>query len=76
MTSEKPAGADNQQERLLQLSESELGSYLAGFADGEGSFNISFRKRSDYREPWKISACFNVSQKEKPILELCQRTLH
>ena len=76
MTSENPTSADNQQERLLQLSESDLGNYLAGFADGEGSFNISFRKRSDYREPWKISACFNISQKERPILELCQHTLH
>ena len=76
MTSDNPTSADNQQERLLQmLSESELGNYIAGFADGEGSFNISFRKRSDYKEPWKISACFNISQKEKPILELCQRTL-
>ena len=74
--SDNPTSADNQQERLLQLSENELGSYLAGFADGEGSFNISFRKRSDYKEPWKISACFNISQKEKPILELCQRTFH
>ena len=48
------------------------GHYLAGFADGEGSFNISFRKRKDYALPWKVSACFNVSQKEKPILELFQ----
>ena len=22
--------------------------YIVGFADGEGSFNISFRKRDDY----------------------------
>lgn len=68
--------ADNQQERLcMTLSPSNLGNYLAGFADGEGSFNISFRKRKDYRSPWKVSACFNISQKEKPILELFQKHL-
>ena len=54
---------------------SDIGFYLAGFADGEGSFNISFRKRSDYLLPWKISACFNISQKERPILELFQQRL-
>ena len=52
-----------------------IGYYLAGFADGEGSFNISFRPRSDYRQPWKISLCFNVSQKDKVILALFKRHL-
>jgi len=52
-----------------------IGYYLAGFADGEGSFNISFRKREDYKLPWKISACFNVSQKDKVILALFKRHL-
>ena len=32
--------------------------YLAGFADGEGSFNLSFRRRKDYPQPWKISLVF------------------
>ncbi len=36
----------------------ETGYYLAGFADGEGSFNVSFRHRQDYKSPWKISLCF------------------
>ena len=71
MSDNPTSDADNQQERF---SES-LCNYLTGFADGEGSFNISFRKRKDYRYPWKISACFNISQKEKPILQLCQRHL-
>jgi hypothetical protein len=26
-----------------------LGQYFAGFANGEGSFNMSFRPRGDYR---------------------------
>ena len=50
-----------------------IGNYLAGFADGEGSFNLSFRKRRDYSMPWKISLCFNVSQKDKVILALYKR---
>ncbi len=50
-----------------------IGNYLAGFADGEGSFNLSFRKRKDYSMPWKISLCFNVSQKDKVILALYKR---
>ena len=52
-----------------------IGFYLAGFADGEGSFNVSFRKRKDYKMPWKISLCFNVSQKDKVILALFKRHL-
>lgn len=52
-----------------------IGYYLAGFADGEGSFNIAFRKRKDYSQPWKISLCFNVSQKDKVILALFKRHL-
>lgn len=52
-----------------------IGYYLAGFADGEGSFNLSFRKRKDYSMPWKISLCFNVSQKDRVILSLFKRYL-
>ena len=52
-----------------------IGYYLASFADGEGSFNLSFRKRKDYSMPWKISLCFNVSQKDKVILTLYKRHL-
>ncbi len=52
-----------------------IGYYLAGFADGEGSFNLSFRKRKDYSNPWKVSLCFNVSQKDRVILALYKRHL-
>ena len=52
-----------------------IGYYLAGFADGEGSFNLSFRKRKDYAQPWKISLCFNVSQRDKVILSLYKKHL-
>ena len=74
--SDNPTGADNQQERFCgSISPSAFSYYVAGFTDGEGSFNISFRKRSDYALPWKISACFNISQKEKRILEHIQTHL-
>ena len=52
-----------------------VAAYLAGFADGEGSFNLSFRYRRDYNWPWKISLCFNISQKDKVILALFKRVL-
>lgn len=52
-----------------------IGHYLAGFTDGEGSFNVSFRKRGDYAMPWKVSLCFNVSQRDKIVLILLQRYL-
>lgn len=52
-----------------------MGYYLAGFADGEGSFNVSFRPREDYKLPWKVSLCFNISQRDKVILTLFKRYL-
>src|SRR5438309_8707510 len=52
-----------------------LGHYLAGFTDGEGSFNVSFRPRDDYKAPWKISVCFNISQRDPVILALFKRHL-
>jgi hypothetical protein len=53
----------------------EIGFYLAGFSDGEGSFNVSFRPRPDYSIPWKVSLSFNVSQKDRVILALFKRHL-
>ena len=52
---------------------SEIGWYLAGFTDGEGSFNVSFRPREDYECPWKISLCFNISQRDPVVLTLFKR---
>ncbi len=51
----------------------QIGYYLAGFTDGEGSLNVSFRKRSDYNGNWKVSAAFNISNKDKVILCLCKK---
>ena len=60
---ENANNADNQQERLSQL-----GNYIAGFVDGEGSFNVSLRKKSDYKLGWQIVLSFNVSQKDPTVL--------
>lgn len=53
----------------------EIGNYLAGFVDGEGSFNVSIKKVSDRNLRWRVTACFNVSQRERYILELLQKVL-
>ncbi len=54
---------------------SDLGNYLAGFTDGEGSFNVSFQKREDYRLGWKVRLTFNISQKDPVILSLFKKHL-
>jgi hypothetical protein len=70
------SGADNQQERLtVEAIPSTLGSFLSGFALGEGSFMLVCRKRGDYSRKWKISAAFNVSQHDLEPLELFRETL-
>jgi len=62
---------------MLRLSEipDSIGYYLAGFVDGEGSFHLAFRKRADYKLPWKISLSLNVSQKDREILARVKRYL-
>jgi hypothetical protein len=69
-------GADNQQERLtVESIPSSLGSFLSGFALGEASFMLVCRPRDDYGRKWKVSAAFNVSQKDLEPLELFRDTL-
>lgn len=53
---------------------SHIGSYLAGFADGEGSFNVSMRKRIG-GIGWQLDPSFNVSQRDRTILALYKRHL-
>jgi len=60
--------------KVNQIS-SNIGYYLAGFADGEGSFNVSFRPRKDYKLLWKVSMCFNISQRDRVILALYKKHL-
>lgn len=52
-----------------------MGYYIAGFTDGEGSFNVSVKKRDDYTGIWKLSASFNISQKDRVILAKIKDTL-
>lgn len=52
-----------------------IGYYFAGFVDGEGSFHLTFRRRKDYRLPWKVTLALNVSQKDRVILALFKRHL-
>lgn len=54
---------------------SNIGWYLSGFSDGEGSFNISFRQKSDYRTGWQPVLSFNVSQKDITVLLLMKQQL-
>ena len=67
-STENVSSADNQQERsqeewLNQIPQ-ELGCYLAGFVDGEGSFNVSLRRKPDYQIKWQVVLSFNVSQRD------------
>ncbi|MEK7182228.1 MAG: LAGLIDADG family homing endonuclease [Patescibacteria group bacterium] len=52
-----------------------LGNYISGFTDGEGSFNVSLKKREDYKNSWKLSPSFNISQKDRVILALFKKEL-
>jgi hypothetical protein len=65
--SDNPFGAVNQQERLssaawLDAIPRDLGHYIAGFVDGEGSFNVPIRRSRDRGLPFRVSLSFNVSQ--------------
>ena len=57
-----------------QISDS-VGYYIAGFVDGEGSFHLTFRRRQDYKLPWKVSLCLNVSQKDEVVLAWLKKHL-
>jgi LAGLIDADG DNA endonuclease family protein len=74
--SENVSGAGNQQERLwIEAIPTDVGFLLSGFALGEGSFMVVARRRGDYAKKWKLSAAFNVSQKDRVPLDLFMETL-
>jgi len=52
-----------------------LGYFLAGFIEGEGSFNLSLRKKDDYGLKWQVVMSFNVSQKDPTLLYLLKQVL-
>lgn len=62
-------------EKWLQNIEPKFGYYISGFIDGEGSFNISLKKRMDYSDEWKITASFNISQRDRVILAFIKTKL-
>jgi len=49
--------------------------FLTGFVEGEGSFNVSLRKKSDYKVKWQVVLSFNVSQKDPEVLYLLKKEL-
>lgn len=65
----------NQEEKWLKNINLKDGYYIAGFTDGEGSFNVSLKKRNDYVGEWKITASFNISQKDRVILSWIKKIL-
>jgi LAGLIDADG endonuclease len=70
MRSDNPTGdPDNQQGRLE--------AYLAGFADGEGTFSVGVTRRPDLRYGFQLVPEFRVSQNPERanVLELFQETL-
>lgn len=53
-----------EQKQWLKRIPQDIGWYLAGFTDGEGSFNISLKKDVEYTNIWKVDPSFNVSQRD------------
>jgi hypothetical protein len=52
-----------------------IGWYISGFCDGEGSFNVSLRRKTDYKIGWQVVLSFNVSQRDITMLALIKRYL-
>ena len=79
MSSDNPTGAVNQQERpsfstWLDAIPFDVGHYVAGFVDGEGSFNVPIRRSRDRGLPWRVSLSFNVSQVGSEAPRFLQQT--
>jgi hypothetical protein len=58
------------------LKKEKLGYFLAGFVEGEGSFNVSLRRKADYKVNWQVVMSFNVSQKDPTILYILKDQLN
>ena len=60
------------------MKEESVGMYLSGFADGEGSFCVSFNRSKRHRFGWEIRPSFSVSQnrnRSKVLMEF-KKYLH
>ena len=82
MSSENPSGADNQQERpstatWLDEVPCDLGHYIAGFVDGEGSFHVAICRHPGTRLGWQLIPEFHVSQnaERREVLDLIRERL-
>lgn len=64
-----------QNDKWLKQIPEKIGWYLTGFADGEGSFYVSLRRKQDYVLRWQICPSFNVAQRDRTILVLFKRYL-
>ncbi|OHA08245.1 MAG: hypothetical protein A3B37_03140 [Candidatus Sungbacteria bacterium RIFCSPLOWO2_01_FULL_59_16] len=64
----------HQQQNLVRSVPERIGHYIAGFVDGEGSFNVSLAKIT-WSRGWKILASFNVSQRDRVVLAKIKDTL-
>jgi hypothetical protein len=71
-SSDNATGADNQQERLINIG------WVIGFVDGEGCFSIGFVKQSDkgnrkgYKTGYQVAHEFAVTQGEKSLSVLME----
>jgi len=65
----------DEHKKWLKDFDPNIGNYISGFTDGEGSFNVSLKKRKDYKNDWKISPSFNISQKDRTILAFFKKRL-
>ena len=65
----------NNDQSWLKNVDPRMGYYISGFTDGEGSFIVSLKKRDDYKNKCKITASFNISQKDRVILALFKKVL-
>jgi hypothetical protein len=61
MGSDKPSGADNQQERPLAAE------WIVGFVDGEGCFSVPIFRNSSCRSGWQCQPEFAVVQGVKSV---------
>lgn len=59
-----------------RLRDDQLGMYISGYTDGEGSFHISIYKRTSLKIGYEVRPSFSVSQKQgkTEVLELMLKT--
>ena len=68
---------EDKKQKMLNtpVSKQNIGSYLSGYTDGEGSFCVSFSIRNKLRTHIEVRPSFSISQNRdrKEVLELFQK---